>query len=120
LKVWRGVIIAEGLKDPTIINCLTVTRAVITEDGRATDYEGNTGRWHVYHVSCTNDDVEKVQRNTLHGWYAHFWDDENIVVVYSDRTYILDRRDEGAWDEARGHGLRQGIPRNELGFPVDE
>ncbi len=41
--VLRGVVIAEGLEDPTIINRVTVVRAQISRDGLPIDYEG--GEW---------------------------------------------------------------------------
>jgi hypothetical protein len=36
--VWRGVVIAEGLRDPTLINNLRVARAYVTGDLPATLY----------------------------------------------------------------------------------
>jgi len=44
MKNWKGVIIAEGLSDPTVINKFFVYKAVITKDNVPVDYEGNIGR----------------------------------------------------------------------------
>ena len=40
MKDWKGVIIAEGLSDPTVIKGFSVYKAVITRDDMAIDYEG--------------------------------------------------------------------------------
>lgn len=119
MKDWRGVVIAEGLSDPTIINDLAVYRARITEDGVPVDYDGNVGRWHIYHVRCSREEVDALQPYILHGWYAHFWNAEKIIVVYNDRQFELVRDDESTWREAREHGRVQGIPEDELDFPTD-
>jgi len=119
VKDWKGVIIAEGLTDPTGINGFSVYKATITKDDMAIDYEGNLGRWHIYYVKCSREDVDSLQPYILKGWYAHFWKENKIVVVYNDRQFELSKNDRGTWKEAVEHGRRQGIPENELDFPTD-
>jgi len=47
VKDWKGVIIAEGLSDPIIINQFTVDKASISKDNMPIDDVGHAGRWHV-------------------------------------------------------------------------
>lgn len=119
VKSWKGAVIAEGLSDPTVINKLTVYGAKITEDGVPIDYEGNLGRWHIYQVRCSREEIDALQSYVLHGWYAHFWNDEKIIVVYADKQFELVKDDKDTWKEAIEHGKTQGIPDDELGFPTD-
>ncbi len=116
---FKGSIIAEGLDDPTIINGFKVYRAQITKDGIPVDYEGHLGRWHIYDVECSRKEIDGLQRHVLRGWYAHFWKQEKIIVVYNDRQFEISRKDRSTWKEAIEHGISQGIPENELGFPTD-
>lgn len=118
-KDWKGSIIAEGLSDPTVMNNLSVYRAVITEDNKETDYEGTVGRWHCYNVRCSGEQIDALQPYILRGWYAHFWKDDKITVVYNDKQFELEKNDKSTWKEAIEHGKAQGIPENELGFPTD-
>jgi hypothetical protein len=60
----RGVVIAEGLKDPTLVNKLQVYRAEITDEGVPIDYEGHTGRWHLYWIHADEETISQVQRAT--------------------------------------------------------
>lgn len=119
MKNWKGSIIAEGLSDPTVINRFSVYKAVITEDNMPIDYEGNIGRWHCYDVRCSREEIDALQPYILRGWYAHFWNENKIIVVYNDRQFELDKNDKSTWKEAIEHGKAQGIPEDELGFPTD-
>jgi len=119
VKEFRGVIIAEGLNDPTIINRFTIYRAEITKNGMPIDYEGHFGRWHIYYVMCFKEEIDKLKPQILKGWYAHFWKDNRIIVVYGDRKFEVLKDDKSTWEEAIEHGRAQGIPGNELDFPTD-
>jgi hypothetical protein len=119
MKDWKGSIIAEGLIDPTVINKFSVYKAEISKDGMAIDYIGNFGRWHIYYVKCSKEEIDALQPFILNGWYAHFWKRNKIVVVYGDKQFELKRGDEGTWEGAREHGIAQGIPENELDFPTE-
>ena len=119
MKDWRGGIIAEGLSDPTIINGLSVHGASISKDGMPVDYEGNLGRWHGYDVKCSRREIDALQPCILRGWYAHFWKGSQIIVVYYDRQFELDRDDKRTWKEAIEHGRKQGIPEDELDFRTE-
>ena len=105
--------------DPTMINRFAMYRAEITKDGMPIDYEGHLGRWHIYYVVCSEGEINMLQPHILKGWYAHFWKDNRIIVVYSDRKFELLKNDKSTWKEAIEHGRTQGIPDNELGFPTD-
>jgi hypothetical protein len=119
MKDWKGNIIAEGLRDPTIIGKFSVYDATITGNNMPIDYEGDIGRWHEYGVRCSREEIDALQPYILHGWYAHFWKEEKIIVVYNDKQFELLKNDEKTWREAIEHGKAQGIPKNELDFPTD-
>lgn len=119
MKDWKGGIIAEGLSDPTIIDKFSVYKARITKDNMPIDYEGNVGRWHGYEVRCSREEIDALQPYILRGWYAHFWNEDKIIVVYKDKQFKLVKNDKRTWREAIEHGKAQGIPENELDFPTD-
>jgi hypothetical protein len=120
---WKGVIIAEGLDDPTLIKGFTVFKVAISQPNRPIDTQGTLGRRHYYWITGTEDDreqvVETLERHTLPGWYAHLWDDQAITAIFHNRVFHLDRHDRRTWQEASAHGRAQGITDKELDFLTD-
>jgi hypothetical protein len=112
----RGVVIAEGLEDPTVINGLRVVRTQISPDGQPIDYEGGKGRWHLYWLDADDATVDLIQQQTKRGRYAHFWADDRLIVVFNDARFEVSRADRSTWLPAIEHGVRQGIPEQELDF----
>ena len=119
VKDWKGGIIAEGLSDPTVINKFSVYEATISEDNMPIDYEGNIGRWHGYGVKCSREEINALQPYILHGWYAHFWKKDKIIVVYNNKQFEFLKNDKDIWKKAIEHGKVQGIPENEFDFPTE-
>lgn len=117
---WRGVVIAEGLHDPAVLNDLRVTRAFITGEGQPVDEDGTEGRWHLYWVDVSDEEIDRIQAGTRHAWYAHFWRDEQLLVVYDDARFSVHRHDQSTWELAVDHGLGQGLRREWLDFPTDD
>ena len=85
--------IAEGLDDPTVINDLRVTRAFITGEGQPLDEDGTESHWHLYWVEVSDDEIDRIQAGTRHAWYAHFWRDDLLLVVYEDARFSMHRND---------------------------
>jgi hypothetical protein len=117
---WRGVVIAEGLRDPALINDLPVTRAFITADVQPLDQDGARGRWHLYWVEVSAGEIDQIQAATRYAWYAHFWRDDRLLVVYDEARFELPRHDRAAWQPAIDHGLEQGLRREWLDFPTGD
>lgn len=114
------MVIAEGLEDPTLINGLRVVRAQVTRDELPVDEHGGRGRWHLYWADVSPEQLDLVQAQTRHGWYAHFWEGDRLLVIYDDARFELPRDDPTTWQPAVDHGLGQGIRREWLDFPTDE
>lgn len=119
-ETWRGVVIAEGLTEPSLINDLSVKRAHISVDEQPLDDAGRLGRWHLYWVDVDRETIDRLQASTVHGWYAHFWRDDRLLVVYDDARFEMHRTDSSTWSEATAHGLSQGLRPEQLDFPSDD
>src|SRR5262249_20457062 len=116
---FDGCVIGESLRDPTIINRLAVWRAWISSDELSIDDDGTTSRWHIYWISCSASDIDRIQA-ALHPWrwYAHFWRDDHMIVIYHDARFEMDRADRSTWTPAIDHGRRKGVPDEQLDFLI--
>ena len=118
--IWRGVLIAEGLSDPTIVNNLPVSQAKISSEELPIDEAGTPGRWHLYWVDVDDAQIELVQEQLKAGWYARFWTGNRILVVYDDQRFEVAGDDPSTWLPAIQHGLGQGLRREWLDFPTED
>jgi hypothetical protein len=115
----KGCVIAESLTDPMIINRLQVYRALISGETQKVDERGGIGRWHLYYVCCERTDIGAIQRLLKPGWYAHFWHDRQVTVVYADARCEIVADEKATWADAIAHGRRHGIPDEQLDFLID-
>jgi len=75
--------------DPALLNDFRVSRTFITGEGQPLDEEGAVGRCHLYWVDVPDAEIDRVQAGTRHGWYAHFWQGDRLVVVFDDARFEL-------------------------------
>ena len=58
------------------------------------------GRWHLYWVDVSDEEIDRIQAGTRHAWYARFWRDDRLLVVYDDARFSMDRHDQSTWEPA--------------------
>jgi hypothetical protein len=116
---FDGCVIAESLRDPTLVDELRVWRTWVSPKAVLSDDRGTLARWHVRWVTCSAADIDRVQRQLKPWrWYAHFWRGTEMVVVYSDARFHVDRFDRSTWTPAIDHGKAKGIPEEQLDFLI--
>lgn len=110
-----GTVVEESLKDNRFINELDI-RSV-----RILDSEKTADRWHLYKVEATIGQIEELSnRLRPKKWYAHFWDDQNIIAVFPGKRLKFSRTDKSTWKPAIEYGLFLGIPKEQLDFLVED
>ncbi len=114
---FDGCVIGESLADPTVVNRLNVWRAWISPDQVPSDDRGTMSRWHIYWISCSEADIVRLQAELKPWrWYAHFWRDDRMIVIYHDARFEVDRANQLTWTPAIEHGRAKGIPDEQLDF----
>ena len=119
MEDWKGIIVAESLDDPTIINRFAVERALISKLFDWVPYKGAkpfSGRWHLYRVCCAEKDLDVFQQHIQPGWFAHFWSGEALAVIFSDKRFAARRDDRASWTPAIAHARKHNIPEVQLDF----
>jgi hypothetical protein len=113
-ELYTGCIVEESLTDNRILNTLTIAKVRISSN------DNPANRWHLYTVKVTPEQIKKLS-SALNGpqWYMHFWRDQQIVAVFQDKTFEFFAADKSTWAPAVAHGLKLGIPAEQLDFPIE-
>ena len=113
VKDYKGTIIEESLEDNRIMNDMEVVSMRISRD------EVPMNRWHLYTVHVSLQDIGFLSQQIKSGWYMHFWRGNDVVVVFYDKTFMFAHDDPTSWEPAVRYGLAQGIPSEQLDFPIE-
>lgn len=105
--IYTGVIVAEALEDPTLINELMVEKVRITTNKN----------YHLYQVKLTMDTIGDIARQLKDDWFMHFWRDDHLLVVFGGgKQFFLDPEDKSSWVEAIAYGISRGFEEDRLHF----
>lgn len=124
MKNFKGVIIAESLQDKSVLNKLLIIKTdieIVTKSHQTPWLK----QWTLHTVEIpfdTMDETAKEIQNSLekqHNWYAHFWNNDSLCVIFRDKIYKLPKDDKNTWQEAIEYGISLGIPKQQLEFPTD-
>ena len=113
MEEWEGCVVEESLVDNRFLNELQVIGLDITDD------EDPAERWHLVKVFASEADIERLSHQLKPTkWYAHFWQDDEVIVVFKDTLFRLVYSKKETWKEAIAHGLSIGIPLEQLDFEI--
>lgn len=106
---YRGVIVQESLLKPDAV----LAMKVLGKEFSAAE------NWHLYRVEVSRQDIDRLPGQIRPGWYMHFWRGREVVAVFRDKVFRFDYDDRATWEPAVEYGLAQGIPREQLDFPIE-
>jgi len=110
-----GTVVEESLKDSRFINKLDVKSVQISDSEKPQD------RWHLYKVDASEAQIKELANQLKpEKWYAHFWDNQDILAVFPGKTFKFSRADRSTWKPAIEYGKSIGIPIEQLDFLIDE
>lgn len=120
--MYKGFILFESLEDPVILNSLEKIYVQVE------DNPGDNPRyWNDYKVRISDDQLsditEKLSRIIKKGWYSHFWNDEEIVVVLPNKVFKIPRKakkDSKEYSECIDYAIKSGVEEKYLGFWLQE
>jgi hypothetical protein len=111
MQNYWGVVIDQSLKDQGYIDHLNVVA------------KRQVGGWGMLLTSVPAD-AAPVQIASLQShmvdisndcWYAHFFRDDELIIVYQDCTFRM-TIDRLTWNDSIQYGLHHGIPLEQLDF----
>lgn len=115
IKSYLGTIIKESLSDDIALTFFTVKKIEETDDEIIED------RWHIYYVEAQKENIEKLSSYIKEGpWYAHFWNDTEMIVVFKNKVFAFLREDRESYVSVKEHGRSLGIPEEQLDFVIKD
>ncbi len=101
------------MEDNRILNDLEIVGVRISKTENPAD------RWHLYTVNVSREEIEKLSRNIKPKWYMHFWKGRDVVAIFKDKEFDFNYDDKSTWSSVLEYGKSQGIPEEQLDFPID-
>lgn len=119
MEKWKGIIISESLKEPSIINKFHVYKVKVSKNEHDIDKYGNKGRWHLYWVYATKKQIEDLKRCIKQKWYVHFWQKNKIIAVFYGKSFEFLTDKKQTWKSVLKYGISIGIKEEQLDFPIE-
>lgn len=114
MKKYKGTIVQESLIDDRQLNDFEIIKFRVTEDDNPED------RWHLFTVNATEEDMKKLSSNLRpNKWYAHFWNADDVIAVFPNKTFNFSLSDKQTWEDAKEYGKSLGIPEEQLSFLIE-
>ena len=113
--MYFAVIDTESLADPRIINDFPIFKVVI-------EYEPNSEAnkyHHIFFIKIKSEEIDKkiskISQEMKNGWYAFFWDDQYLLIVYNNKTFKVTQKNPD-YSAAQNYGRLVGIQGEFLDF----
>lgn len=109
MQYFTGTIVLESLSDKDVLKNIKILRSEISP---------NLG-WHLYTVELTENQLTELSINfKTDKWYAHFWNNNGLVVLFKNKVFKFNHEDKASRDSVIEYGLSLGIPPDQLDFPI--
>lgn len=112
---YKGTIVEESLLDNRLLNDFKIKKVRISSAEQPED------RWHLYEVEATPEQIDELAAQLKPtGWYTHFWQGDDVTVVFPNKKFEIKYSDHRTWNEAIAYGEGIGISTEQLDFKIDE
>lgn len=112
--MYTGTVVLESLEDTNILDKVEIVSVTTTND------ENEADRWHMYTCQVNRDIIEQFASVMRPGWYCHFWNTKELIIVFRNKRFYCDRDDPASINPAIEYGTAQGIPGEQLDFLIVE
>lgn len=120
--MFKGFILSESLKNPTILNVL---KKIYVKVEKHT--ESDIPFWHLFKIEIQEEKIESITKiissEMKESWYAHFWNGQIVYIVFSNKVFEIPQ--ERKWlsprfQEAKQYGIEHGVEERYLDFWIEE
>jgi len=119
----EGSLVAESIRPGASLDDLRLLVRKIARHTRDDTTEDQPGIWTDIVFEADEKDADDLARKLadaldVPGWYADFRSATETVVVYHGKIFRYPRGDAAGRARAQEHGRAQGVPEEQLDWPV--
>ena len=109
-KTYTGKVIKDSFIDDKFLEGIKI------EDEELSIKDNST----VYTIKVPEDTIKNLAENLKSNkYYMYFWNDKNIMIVYKDKTFEINKTNGEELEEAINYGISLGISKEELDFWIN-
>jgi hypothetical protein len=117
---YHGTLIAESLRSGTVLSDLDLSVTRIVRGGFGNVSAGQPRTWTMIDFEVAPDRAQHLAAQLQDAidpagtWYCDLANDDEVIIVFSGRTFRYSSRDDEARAEAVAYGRSRGIPEGQL------
>ena len=110
--MFKGIIELESLNRTDILDDVNIIQKFEEHHPEAT-----IKHWHGLKLEVNEAFIEsvteKISKSIKHDWYAIFWNENEVLVVFSNKIFRLSHTvvKSGNYDEIKSYGEKQGVQK---------
>ncbi len=66
------------------------------------------------------DEISRALDTVHHCWYVDFRNDKLHYIIFANRIFKVNRKNQEEYEKAKEYGMREGIPEYQLTWSFDE
>jgi hypothetical protein len=118
---YKGTIIEESLENTDVLKSLKITGTRVEGVTEKSQTPWLT-KWTLHKVEILELEAETIAQiisqsiDTKHigSWYADFQNDMKHYVIFRNKVFFLDKKNQEQYEEMRKYGLKVGVPEYQL------
>jgi len=122
--MYKGFVLSESLKNPTILNNF---EKIYVKVENHPEYEGEPKIWHDFKLKVEDKDIEYITNSLAEqmkdSWYAHFWNENYVYVVLPRKVFKIPKEEKWQskeYQELKEYALKYGVEGQYLEFLIED
>lgn len=113
---FHGIVMSVSLQDPALIETFDVIGQLALAEGALILYKVRVSPGELdTAIAALQANLRASAPGFEHGFYAHFYNDEKLMVVFRERVF-RQTPDPATWGDALAYGRALGIDERQLDF----
>lgn len=119
--MYKGTIIEESLENKDILKKIRITSTEVeaVTEKHATPW---LSRWTLHTIEISENQAQEIAEELgralerEHPWYADFKSDTGHYIIFRNKIFFVDRKNQTEYDAVRDYGVSLGIPKHQVDF----